>query len=533
MISDEDLFKNIDIGKAKDFTFNPSADSAEVEAKDSEKIAKVQADVTQNSEDSNAIKDIDKKLSAVSVKSTLGSADKLKLLKNPEVIVPKRRKESLIVTFIGHVDAGKSTLCGNILIMSGKVDKRIVDKYKAEASERKMDSWYLSYLMDTTEEERARGKTVSCGHGLFNTELRNYFIVDAPGHLGYITEMISGSSHADVAVLVISARLGEFESGFDKGGQTKEHVLLVRTLGVEKVVIIVNKMDSCNWDEERYNDITTKIRHYMKQFYDVKKDVYFLPGSAYQGINLITNEGKCQWYKGPSLLGLLDSLKLSERDLKSPVRIIVGEIKKDFNTISYYGKVIVGCVQDKHRLLLMPDSIYVNINNITLESDDSSDKKQTDGIAIAGDNIIFQLSADSELSPGADTNKISSGTILCAPESPANTCKKFYAELLHMSGDIMLPGFKCMMHLLNETREITFDKAIKVYDKSKKDWVKSQQPIVKAGTKIKGRFSTQEPLVLEEFDSFPALARFNLRKNEETIGIGKVILIPKKEKEML
>ena len=159
-----------------------------------------------------------------------------------------------------------------------------------------MDSWYLSYLLDTCEEERARGKTVMCGHGLFETEKRSYFVVDAPGHQSYIIEMINGSSYADIAVLVVSARSGEFEAGFERGGQTKEHALLVRTLGAQKIVVFINKLDSQNWSKDRYDDIESKLRLYLKQFFDIKKDVYFLPGSGYQGVNLISNKNECPWY---------------------------------------------------------------------------------------------------------------------------------------------------------------------------------------------------------------------------------------------
>lgn len=182
-------------------------------------------------------------------------------------------------------------------VLNKQVDERLVEKYKAEAEHRKMESWYLSYLMDTSEEERVRGKTTMCGHGIFRTALRDYFIVDAPGHASFIQEMITGTSYAELAVLVISARAGEFEAGFERGGQTKEHALLVRTMGVQRIVCFINKLDSQQWSEERYNTIVEKVKPYLKSIGFQRDDIHFLPGSGYLGVNLVENKGECGFYK--------------------------------------------------------------------------------------------------------------------------------------------------------------------------------------------------------------------------------------------
>lgn len=155
---------------------------------------------------------------------------------------PDPRPHSNIV-FIGHVDAGKSTTCGNILYLTGYVDDRMIEKYQREAKEKNRDSWFLAYIMDTSEEEKAKGKTVEVGRAQFTTENKRFTILDAPGHKSYVPNMISGASQADIGVLIISARKGEFETGFEKGGQTSEHAILAKTLGVDKLIIAVNKMD--------------------------------------------------------------------------------------------------------------------------------------------------------------------------------------------------------------------------------------------------------------------------------------------------
>ena len=164
-------------------------------------------------------------------------------------------KEHVNIVFIGHVDAGKSTLGGNILFLTGMVDERTMEKYEKEAKDVGRESWYLSWALDTNREERAKGKTVEVGRARFETEKRRYTILDAPGHKSYVPNMISGAAQADVGVLVISARKGEFETGFDKGGQTREHAVLAKMNGINKLVVVINKMDdpTVEWSKERYH----------------------------------------------------------------------------------------------------------------------------------------------------------------------------------------------------------------------------------------------------------------------------------------
>ena len=162
-------------------------------------------------------------------------------------------REHLNIVFIGHVDAGKSTLSGNILYLTDNVDKRTIEKYEREAKDRNRESWFLAFIMDTNEEERAKGKTVEVGRAYFVTQEKRYTILDAPGHKNYVPNMIMGASQADVGVLVISARKGEFEAGFDRGGQTREHAMLCKTLGISYLIVAINKMDdpTVNWSIER------------------------------------------------------------------------------------------------------------------------------------------------------------------------------------------------------------------------------------------------------------------------------------------
>ncbi|KAF1854192.1 hypothetical protein Lal_00008445 [Lupinus albus] len=200
-------------------------------------------------------------------------------------------KEHVNIIFMGHVDAGKSTLGGSILYATGMVDERTMDKYKREAKDLGRESWYLSWVMDLNKEERTQGKTIEVGRGFFETEKRRYSILDAPGHKMYVPNMIGGASQADVGILVISARKGEYETGFERGGQTREHAMLAKTQGVNKLIVAVNKMDdpTVEWSHERYQECTTKLAQFLKGTgYNLKTDVYFLPIAAQQMMGIKT-----------------------------------------------------------------------------------------------------------------------------------------------------------------------------------------------------------------------------------------------------
>lgn len=195
-------------------------------------------------------------------------------------------REHLNVVFIGHVDAGKSTMAGNILFLLGEVDKRTIDKYTKEAEQKNRESWFLAYIMDVNDEEREKGKTVEVGRAYFTTPSKRFTILDAPGHKSYVPNMIQGAAQADVAVLVLSARRGEFETGFERGGQTREHALLAKTLGVKRLIVVVNKMDepTVRWSQRRYDECVKKIKPFLKSSgYNLKKSVQFLPVSGALG----------------------------------------------------------------------------------------------------------------------------------------------------------------------------------------------------------------------------------------------------------
>lgn len=235
----------------------------------------------------------------------------IKAFRDKEVVINKDelkevdpKREPCSMVFIGHVDAGKSTICGNLMLLNDIIDQRTVQKYKEEAKEKGRDSWWLAYVMDVSDEEKAKGKTVEVGRAQFDTPTKKYTIFDAPGHKNYVPNMIMGAALADVAGLVISARKGEFESGFEKDGQTREHAQLAKSLGVQKLIVIVNKMDECHWSKNRFDEIQSGLTPFLNATGYADEDIMWVPIAGLQGHNIKdeTPKGTCNWYKGATLM---------------------------------------------------------------------------------------------------------------------------------------------------------------------------------------------------------------------------------------
>jgi len=234
-------------------------------------------------------------------------------------------KEAINLIVIGHVDSGKSTLMGHLLFQLGQVSQKIMHKYEQESRKLGKQSFMYAWLLDETEEERERGITMDVGQNRFETDHRVVTLLDAPGHKDFIPNMISGAYQADVAVLVVNATTGEFEAGFESGGQTREHALLVRSLGVSQLCIAVNKLDTVDWSHERFNNIRDKLKVFLtKQAGFRESDLNFIPCSGLTGENLTkvsSSQTLKSWYQGPTLVEVVDTMKTPVRDIDKPFRL--------------------------------------------------------------------------------------------------------------------------------------------------------------------------------------------------------------------
>ena len=236
------------------------------------------------------------------------------------------KKPHLNLVVIGHVDHGKSTLMGRFLYEIGAVDERILREYEEEAKKLGRETWKYAWVLDKLKEERERGLTIDLGFYKFETKKYFFTIIDAPGHRDFVKNMITGASQADCALLVVSAKEGEYEAGISPAGQTREHIFLAKTMGVDQIMVAINKMDTVNYSEERYNEVKEGVSKFLRIVgYNLKK-IHFVPTSAWYGDNVTKKSDKTPWYKGPTLLEAFDCFEEPQRPIDKPLRIPIQDV---------------------------------------------------------------------------------------------------------------------------------------------------------------------------------------------------------------
>lgn len=422
-------------------------------------------------------------------------------------------KQLLNLVVIGHVDAGKSTLMGHLLYLLGNVNKRTMHKYEQESKKAGKASFAYAWVLDETGEERERGVTMDVGMTKFETTTKIITLMDAPGHKDFIPNMITGAAQADVAVLVVDASRGEFEAGFETGGQTREHGLLVRSLGVTQLAVAVNKMDQVNWQQERFQEITGKLGHFLKQAGFKESDVAFIPTSGLSGENLITRSQSSEltkWYKGLCLLEQIDSFKPPQRSIDKPFRLCVSDVFKDQGSgFCVTGKIEAGYIQTGDRLLAMPPNETCTAKGITLH-DEPVDW------AAAGDHVSLTL-------VGMDIIKINVGCIFCGPKEPIKACTRFRARILIFNIEIpVTKGFPVLLHYQTVSEPAVIKRLISVLNKSTGEVTKKKPKLLTKGQNALVELQTQRPIALELYKDFKELGRFMLRYSGSTIAAGVV-----------
>lgn len=429
----------------------------------------------------------------------------------------------LNVVFIGHVDAGKSTTCGQILYLSGCVDERSIEKYQKEAKDKNRESWFLAYIMDTNEEEKAKGKTVEVGRAHFETENKRFTILDAPGHKSYVPNMIGGASQADIGVLLISARKGEFETGFERGGQTREHALLAKTLGVEKLILAINKMDdpSVEWAESRFIEIQKKMSPFLKASGFKEHEIIFMPMSGLTGDNIMQRKGTPDWFKGKTLLNELDTMETPARSAAKAMRVPMLDGYKDMGSVMAIGKVEQGTVTPGMKCVVMPIGHQCKVVQVFINDEEMK-------FAKCGENVTLKVS-------GITEDLLQKGYVLSYAPEPVRTVQKFKAQLkvveLSEERPVLTAGYKAVLHVhtANEECEI-----LKLYDamqmREGKLGKKEQNPkFVREGSVITCSIKTARTIACDSFQGVAQLGRFTLRDEGRTIAIGKIIELPKEE----
>ncbi|EFC38571.1 predicted protein [Naegleria gruberi] len=422
----------------------------------------------------------------------------------------------LNVIFLGHVDAGKSTLSGRILLDTGMIDDRVIEKFKMEAKENNRESWYIAYIMDCSEDEKAKGKTIEVGRAHFETQKKRYTILDAPGHKAYVPNMISATTQADVGILVISARKGEFEAGLEKGGQTMEHTVLSKTLGVDQLIVVVNKIDdpSVAKDKVRYDEIVTKVSATLKGVgWNLKTQVQFIPIDALTGQNISSRNLNVPWYSGPSLIEALDDIKLTAvHDVNAPLRLPIIDRYRDKGCTVVLGKVLSGQIKIGQKVVVMPNKCVCEV--IALKSHEINIHG---GVVSAGENVELYLKGDDD--------NIASGHTVCDPEHLLEPVQEFIGSFHILDSsehvDIISSGFSTNMHIHTAMETITLTKLISKMDKKTGKPLAQVPKFVQNKDTAEGVFRLEKPICIEKFESLNAMGRFVLR-SDRTIAVGRV-----------
>ncbi|KAF7988647.1 hypothetical protein HCN44_001220 [Aphidius gifuensis] len=419
-------------------------------------------------------------------------------------------KEQLNLVVVGHVDAGKSTLLGRLLCDLKQIPQKLIHKYQQE-NKKVAYAW----VFDETSEERERGITMDIGYSKFETDSKVVTLLDAPGHKDFIPNMITGATQADVALLVVDATRGEFETGFDSGGQTREHALLLRSLGVSQIAVVINKLDTVEWSKDRFDEIVNKMSVFLKQAGFGNK-VSFVPCSGLTGENLVTSskiEALSSWYSGPNLLQVIDSFDCPERPISKPFRFSVNDIYK--GTGSGYcisGHVESGMVAVADKVLILPPNETAIVKGIQVD-------EMTITNAFAGDNVALTLS-------GIDTQNISIGDIICSISKPISVTTTFQAHIVIFS--ILYPitkGLNVVIHSQSLVEPAIITKLITQLHRSTGEVIKNKPRCLPKNSSAIVEITTTRSICLELYKDIKQLGRIMIRLSGTTIAAGLVTKI--------
>lgn len=410
-----------------------------------------------------------------------------------------RPEELLLMMKLGHVDAGKSTLMGRLLTDLKAVDQRTLEKYRREAENIGKGSFAYAWVLDQSAEERARGVTIDIASNKFETEKTAFTIVDAPGHRDFVPNMIAGASQADFAVLVIDSGVGNFEAGLK--GQTKEHTLLVRSMGVQKIVVAVNKMDLVQWGKDRFEEIEQQISSFLTSTGFQAKNISFIPCSGFRGDNITrrSEDPLASWYTGPTLIEELETSEPHTYALDKPLRMTIGNVFRGGvqNPLSISGRIEAGSLQVGDQIFTMPSGETATIRSLEVDEEASD-------WAVAGQNVVLNL-------VNIDSVHLRSGDVICSPSSPVQNITQFTAKVLAFEHLMPTPLdiHRGRLHVPGRISRL-----IAALDKGSGAVIKKKPKIIAPGTVARIVVEMDQAVPLE------APTRIVLRAGGETVAAG-------------
>ncbi|MDA4121684.1 MAG: translation elongation factor EF-1 subunit alpha [Thaumarchaeota archaeon] len=418
---------------------------------------------------------------------------------------------NLIVT--GHVDHGKSTSMGHFLFDLGAVDQRTIDEFAKESEKTGAgDSFKYAWVLDQLKDERERGVTIDLAFQRFETPKYFYTLIDAPGHRDFIKNMITGASEADAAVLVVSAKTGERETALGPGGQAREHAFLLKTLGVNQLVVAINKMDdqTVKYSEKMYMDAKQDVENLLKASgYNTSK-IRFIPISGWTGENLVKPSTNMDWYKGPTILLALDEFTEPPKPIEKPLRLPI----QDVYTITGVGTVPVGRIETGKfkvgdSVMIMPEGLTAEVKSIETHHTPMQE-------AMAGDNIGFNLR-------GVSKTDFHRGSVLGPVSNPPTIAKEFLAQIIVVFHPTAIAaGYTPVLHAHTAQVAATITEIIAKIDPRTGQPTEEKPKTIKTGDSAIVKITPLRPIVLETFKDYPELGRFALRDMGSTVAAGIV-----------
>jgi elongation factor 1-alpha len=424
----------------------------------------------------------------------------------------KAEKPHLNLVVIGHVDHGKSTTVGHLFSLTGAVDERTAKTYEEEAKKLGKETFKFAWVLDKLKEERERGLTIDVAYLKFETPKYFFTIIDAPGHRDFIKNMITGASQSDAAILLISAKRGEFEAGIGPGGQTREHAFLAFTLGVNQLVVAINKMDdpTVDWKQERYEEIKGEISRILKTSGFKLDKIDFVPTSGWTGDNLAKKSDKMPWYKGPTLFEALDKMEVPPKPVNKPLRLPI----QDIYTITGVGSVPVGRVEtgvlkEGDDLVFMPSKAKGQVKSI--ETHHVKVLK-----ALPGDNIGFNVR-------GISKKDVHRGDVAGHPDNPPTVAKEFIGQIIIIHHPTAIAaGYSPVLHSNTGQISCRFKELIAKLDPRTGQTVEENPAFLKTGDGAVVRFEPIQPISVETYADFPELGRFAIRDMGTTVAAGVI-----------
>jgi len=431
--------------------------------------------------------------------------------------MPKEKIHVSIVV-IGHVDAGKSTTTGHLIYKCGGIDKRTIEKFEKEAAEMGKSSFKYAWVLDNLKAERERGITIDIALWKFESPKYDFTVIDAPGHRDFIKNMITGTSQADVAVLVIDSAPGGFEGGWAAEGQTKEHALLAFTLGVKQMVVALNKMDSCDYSESRYNDIKEEVAQYLKKVGYKPAKIAFVPISGWVGDNMIDKSTNMPWYTGPTLLDALDQVNAPKRPTDKPLRLPLQDVYKigGIGTVPV-GRVETGILKPGMNVCFAPTNLITEVKSVEMHHESLKE-------AVPGDNVGFNCK-------NVSVKDIKRGYV-CSNQAddPARGCERFEAQVIIMSHPGQIQNGYCPVLDCHTSHIATKFKNIdEKMDRRTGKTLEANPKFVKNGDACMVSMEPTKPMVVESFSDYPPLGRFAVRDMRQTVAVGVIKAVTKKE----